>query len=129
MIVFRIVRDYFGWHYYLALGELAGIVRNLWRFLYHFFSVPVIATTLFAPWHRLHEGYRSLLYPGDFFSSLIVNGLMRLLGFLVRTVFLVFSSLVLLLATVLVPIVFVVWLLLPFVFVLSLFLGLYLLFY
>lgn len=128
MNIFRLVRDYLGWHYSEALGELGTTVRDLWFFLCRFFSVSVIAGSLLAPWHHGYD-HDSLSGSRSFFSNFILSGVMHFLGFLVRIVFLLCSSFIILFATILIPMIFLLWFVLPFIFTLSLFLGLYLLFY
>lgn len=86
MKLFMVVPYYLYWHYSRGLKEWA---HNLFAFLsfeFEFFSVKDLLRTLFAPFQRLHEGYGN--NPTDMetiFSALIVNTLMRAVGFVVRS--------------------------------------------
>lgn len=113
---------YFRWHYSRALKDLIQIWRNCLWFIGHFFSLGILVRTLFAPWRRLDEGYKKGLEPGAWLETLIVNLLMRAVGFLIRAVFISVGSLLALIAALsLVPAI-LLWLAAPFL-VLGLFLS------
>ena len=52
----------------------------------HFFSISTLLGTLFSPWKRLKEDYKKGLDIAEFFTSLAVNILMRILGAIMRSV-------------------------------------------
>lgn len=114
MTVLRVLTRYFVWHYSLALADLWHLTGNFCWFFYHFFSIPIVVRTLFAPWRRLGERYRRQLDPGALLGTFIVNTLMRLVGLVIRTVFLVVGLLVLFLTVIFSLMLFAVWLTLPF---------------
>ena len=128
MAFLALLGRYFAWHY---TGGLLACLR-LWAdflwFIYHFFSVPIIGRTLFAPWRRLGEAYRGGFDPGRVLETLIVNTLMRLFGFIVRIFFLL-AALLVLLATFLLGLLFtLIFFLAPFLILGSFIIGFYLLF-
>ncbi|MBI2100113.1 MAG: hypothetical protein HYT48_02105 [Candidatus Vogelbacteria bacterium] len=104
---------YLWWHYTLALWDLAIILRDLWLFLFRFFSLPTLVRTLLAPWRRLAESYPSGFNPQAVLEIVVVNTLMRLVGFIFRLVMIVISIIVLIAAAILGVIFFLLWLLSP----------------
>lgn len=119
--------SYLVWHYTLAIRDFAIIIGNLLWFLYHYFSIPILLKTLFSPWRRLAESYsHNILRPNDFFSTLIVNSLMRVFGFLVRTVMILTGILMWLSSLVLGILAMAFWILLPIIIPALIFFGSYL---
>ena len=80
--------EYFAWHYSSGINEFLKAWKNVHWFWYHFFSVPILINTLFQPYRRIQEKYKRGFDPERFFETLIVNLIMRVSGFIVRTVFL-----------------------------------------
>ena len=115
MKFFMIGPYYLNWHYTKGLGELT---KNLWNFIvfeFHFFSVKELLFTLLSPFQRLKEPYGSTAL--DFqkiFSALIVNIVMRIVGFFVRSFILFFAGISICLSLILFPILILAWLLMPF---------------
>lgn len=119
---------YIAWHYSRALNSLWRIGNNLIWFFYHFFSIPLLVHTMFVPWRRLSEKKTTGLDLGNMLGRLIINVIMRLVGFIVR------------LATISVGILFclgilfvsmvctIFWLIAPVVAVLSVLVGIRLIF-
>lgn len=60
---------------------------NVQWFLLHFFSVPELARSLFAPFHRMRERKKQGFDLEDIFEVFVINILMRFVGALVRLVF------------------------------------------
>jgi hypothetical protein len=75
---------YFRWHYTRAWKNLFENWKNFILFVYFYFSIHVLLSTLFAPWRRLGEEGAQGFDPEAFLSAVIVNSLMRLVGFCVR---------------------------------------------
>ncbi len=127
MKLFTFPFSYLVWHYTLAIRDFAIIIGNLLWFLYHYFSIPILLKTLFSPWRRLSEGYsHNILKPGDFFSTLIVNSLIRIFGFVVRSVMILVGILMWLSSLVLSILAMVFWLFLPIIIPTLIFFGGYL---
>lgn len=81
-----IAKNYLVWHYSAAISDILYIWWNYLWFVNHLFSVPDVIGSLFAPFKRLQEDRGSLLlHPEQFFSGLVVNIIMRLVGFFLRT--------------------------------------------
>ncbi|TAL49486.1 hypothetical protein EPN83_00490 [Patescibacteria group bacterium] len=115
MELLSILPRYVGWHYSLAIRDLSRNLRNLLAFLGNFFSFSVLITTLFAPWERMSEGYARGLEPGQWFETFIINSVLRFVGFVVRSVTLLFGLAVFLTALALTALFFLLWLVAPLV--------------
>lgn len=72
------------WHYTKAYGEILRLSRDFVWFLFHLFSVSDLSKTLFYPWQRLGEQYKKGFNISAWFSSFVVNVIMRLVGFVVK---------------------------------------------
>lgn len=118
---------YVHWHYSRALDSIVSITKNIIWFLWHFFSVGLLASTLFAPWQRLHEGVVHRFDLGEALSRFIINTVMRLVGVVVRLTFIGIGLGAITLAFLGGIIVFVAWLVLPLLIIFSLVFGLILL--
>lgn len=116
MKFFMIGPYYLNWHYTQGLFELS---KNLWNFIlfeFHFFSIKDLLLTLLAPFQRLKENYGNNAI--DFqkvLSSLLVNIIMRIVGFIVRSFILFFGFLCIGISLLLFPVIVIVWLILPFI--------------
>ncbi len=72
------------WHYSRAPRDILRIWMNFLWFFYNFFSIPLLLLSLFAPWERMDESYKKGLDLGAIGETIIVNMLMRIVGFVVR---------------------------------------------
>ncbi len=92
MSVFSLFQSYLLWHYVYAVRDGYALLRNAFWFIGRIFSVPLLIRTLFSPWHRLHEEVpRFFENPGEFFTNIIVNIIMRCVGFSVRFAYLLLA--------------------------------------
>jgi hypothetical protein len=89
MNVFVLFGGYFKWHYGRGFVDIMRVWRNFLWFTLHFFSVPLLIRTLFSPWQRLHEEYKKGFDLKSFFSTLLVNTLMRIVGSIIRLLFII----------------------------------------
>lgn len=123
MKFFMIGPYYLNWHYTRGVSELA---KNLWNFIifeFHFFSVKDLLLTLLSPFQRLHENYgRSIIDFERVFSALVVNIVMRIIGFFIRSFILLMAFMAITFSLIMIPIILIVWLLVPFL-LLFLFIG------
>lgn len=115
MKFFMIGPYYLNWHYTQGLFELT---RNLWNFIifeFHFFSVKELLFTLLSPFQRLHEDYGNNAIDFEkILSALVVNIIMRIVGFFVRSFILLCAFICISLSLILLPILIVLWIILPF---------------
>ncbi|MEX0930207.1 MAG: hypothetical protein WDZ79_00870 [Candidatus Paceibacterota bacterium] len=107
--------DYAVWHYTRAIRDGVRITRTLVWFCFHFFSIALLARTLFAPFEKLSERYPRGFDPSRILSALIVNTLMRLIGALARLVVIAIGLASMAAIILLGAIGFVVWIVFPLV--------------
>lgn len=113
-----VVPYYLRWHYSRGLAEWTRNLFNFLSFELHFFSVKELLLTLFAPFQRLKESYGSS--PVDvetIFSALIVNTIMRVVGFVVRTWLLLFAAVTITMSVVAILVLLTLWIFFPLVLV------------
>ncbi len=85
MDLILLIPNYFKWHYGRALRDMFGISKNFIWFFYNYFSIDILSETLFLQWRRIIDNeYRGSLDIEGFFGSLVVNILMRFVGFFIR---------------------------------------------
>ncbi len=113
--MFRLVFSYFVWHYTIALKDLFNLSRNFLWFIFHFFSISVLLKTLFSPWQKLNETYKGGFDFNAFFETLIVNVLMRIVGFFIRLFMVIAGIISWILTFVALLCTFVLWIFLPFI--------------
>ena len=112
---------YILWHYTKAWQDIFRIIGNYLWFIGNFFSINLLLRTLFQPFHRLSiTGGKGR--EDSFFGALLINTLMRGVGFLVRSVTILVGAAALFLAIAFSCAFLVVWLFLP-VIVFFLFFG------
>lgn len=108
------------WHYTKAWGDIFRIIANYLWFVGNFFSINLLLRTLFSPWRRLgaRSGEESI------FGTLVINFLMRFIGFGMRLGTVIVGALSLLLTMALGSIVLLAWLFLPIIVFFLFFAGL-----
>lgn len=104
---------YTKWHYGDGLRELFGVAGNFLWFITNFFSFKLLLKTWFAPWKRLGEHYEGGFDISAFASTLLVNTLMRIVGFVTRTLVLIVGAISYVLVLVFSFFIFVIWFLAP----------------
>jgi len=104
---------YIKWHYGQGMKEFFGVAGNFLWFILHFFSFKLLLKTLFAPWKRLGEHYEGGLDISAFASSLVVNGLMRIVGFVTRILVLSVGLISFVLMLAFSFFIFIIWVLAP----------------
>jgi predicted membrane metal-binding protein len=107
--------QYLRWHYTQGVVDLVHIVGNFVWFLYEFFSIRLLFSTLFVPFHRLNEESPTGLDLGRIAEKVIVNTLMRLVGALMRISLILLGLFLICVVVVIGSFFLVVWLCAPFV--------------
>jgi len=113
MSPFVIFPYYLAWHYTFAIRDFFGIWGNMIWFTYQYFSIPILLKTLFSPFKRLKEYSKGGLDIGSFFEALVVNTIMRLVGFILRSVVILIGLISLSISILLGLAAFFLWLILP----------------
>lgn len=101
------------WYYTAALFNFIKISRDFIWFLYHFFSIPILVPTLFSKWKRIGDVRTRKFDIKDFFSVFIVNFIMRIVGFFIRSVVVIAGIISIIFAIVVEIAFFIAWLFLP----------------
>ena len=101
--------NYIIWHYTTAIKDIFLICRDFLWFLYNYFSISLLLRTLFSPWKRLGEEKRGSFDPVFLFIDL----LMRIFGFIMRSIVIVFGILICVLFIFMTPFFVAIWLVLP----------------
>ncbi|TSC85177.1 MAG: hypothetical protein G01um101417_44 [Parcubacteria group bacterium Gr01-1014_17] len=109
--------QYILWHYSAALVDLARAVSNLFWFLWHFFSIELLARSFFVPWKRLGEAQ------GSFVGRMIVGAAMRAIGIVARLALFALAAFAFAAAFLAALVVLLLWLVLPFVIVFLIIIG------
>lgn len=114
---------YILWHYTRAWRDMARVVGNYLWFVANFFSLELLAKTLLSPWKRLsvsggRGGEESVV------GALIINTLMRFVGFGIRSVTIVAGVCTLFLTIAAAAAIAILWLLLPVIVFILFFAGL-----
>lgn len=120
MYLLYLIPFYVKWHYTEGFRDLFRNWKSFISFTLHFFSLRLLFRTWFTPFGRLDEEYKKGFDTEAFFETLVVNTLMRAVGFVLRTFVISIGLLVSFLVIIFGPIVLVLWVLAPFI-ILSLF--------
>jgi len=81
--------SFLDWHFHEAFLNIVGAWRNFLSFNLRYFSVGELSRTLFSHWHKMGEGYGRGFDLPRFFSVFIGNTFSRILGAIVRSVFII----------------------------------------
>lgn len=123
MVFSYVIRDYFTWHYLRAWKELFNVWLNFLWFTIHFFSIPELFYSLFAPWKRMTQERKQGFQIEDIAAFIIINLLSRLLGAFLRTIIIVAGLFVLTLVIIVGAFTYVFWLLAPLTIIASFIFG------
>lgn len=105
---------YIAWHYTRGIIDLLRVWSNFIWFVFTFFSIPLLTTTLFSPFHKLDEGYKKGLDIGQWLQTFTINTLMRFVGALVRTFIILIGLGMLVFVLIGGSALLIVWILAPF---------------
>ena len=106
---------YLKWHYTEGFVDLSRNWKSLLAFVLYFFSLGLLFRTWLAPFGRLDEDYKKGLDPEVFFETLVVNTVMRVVGFVLKSIVMLMGFLALVLTSVLGLAGFFFWALAPLV--------------
>lgn len=105
--------SFLDWHFHEATLGIIKAWRNYLSFNLRYFSVGELLRTLFSHWHKMSEGYGRGFDFQRFFTTLIGNVVSRVLGAIVRLVFIIIGLLVELFILLAGLVVLLFWVLLP----------------
>ena len=110
----NILTSWFNWHFYGASNFLLGVWRNFILFSLNFFSTPLLLKTLFAPWRKYNWGYPRGFDIQQYAEVFISNFFSRLIGAICRIFLIIFGIIFQAFVLVSGAIIFLAWLVLPF---------------
>lgn len=123
-----LVLKYIDWHYFQKTGRILNIIKNFIAFALYFFSAKELVLSLFSPWKNLVEKPERGFDLGNYLNIIAGNLVSIIIGFIIRAVFLIiffgFVSTVLIVGI----LAFLLWILLPIIVVMGIFLGIKLIF-
>lgn len=111
MNAIKLLPIYLRWHYSTAFVDMFGIIRNIFWFLWHFFSVSDTLRTFFSTWKRFGAGYKKL----GKITAFLVDVLMLIFGVVMRTVLLFFYFISFVIAFIVVCVSLFIWVFIPFI--------------
>jgi len=109
----KLAPAYILWHYTRGLVDCIKLGFGFVRFFFHFFSIPILLKTFFAPWQKLEERYAKGFDPKKFFSTLVINILMRAVGAIIRLFTIIIGLVALFGACVFSLVMLAFWIILP----------------
>lgn len=109
------VLDIISWHFYEKPKELINELKLWLKALGNYFSLGILLSTLFAPWHRDLSIYVKGMGLGEYFIALTNNIISRIIGAIVRLFVLIAGSIVQILVFAFGIMAVICWLLLPFI--------------
>jgi hypothetical protein len=115
MGIVSIFFEYMSWHYGPGVGEFLQAWKNISAFVYQFFSVDMLLKTFFQPFKRMQEDYTRGFDPSGYAETFIVNAMMRIVGMVVRSVFIAGAAFMQIVIGVVGSVCFVAFVGLPFV--------------
>lgn len=125
--IMNILLNAFVWQFFdVPMGIIKGW-KNFLLFGLNYFSVPTLLRTYFSYWRKYHSPYGNAFEFWKNFEAFIFNLMSRIAGALLRTFFII-SGIILELAIFVTGfLIFIIWLMLPFLLLISLIFGIYLL--
>lgn len=128
-MLLTILHHYLIWHYTRAFGEIRHVAKNLLWFVVHFFSLPQLVRSLFAPYRRMTEERGNVFNLEDLASFVIIGFISRIIGFILRSTIIITGLFSLAALFALTIATFVFWVTAPLAIVTLIVIGLQLIFF
>ncbi len=109
----QVFLKYFKWHYGKAIIASISLWKNLTLFLFSFFSIKTLILNFFTPWRRISDSYPKWYNFKEYFSTLLTNTLMRIVGMFIRFFVIIFGLICTFIFLILYPVALLIWLVLP----------------
>jgi len=106
---------YLIWHYTLALRQIVKIWTGFVWYLFNLFSIVLLLRTLFSPWKRMTEAVGGGGGLEKMAEAVVINILSRFVGLTIRIPIILVGCLSIVLSAVGLILVYLVWVLLPFI--------------
>lgn len=115
------------WQFFDVPKQLVKIWQTFLYFNFNYFSVPTLLKTYFSPWRRNRSSYGGIFEVWKNFESFIFNSMSRIIGAILRTVYIILGIIIEIFILIVGPIVIVTWILTPFLLLIGLIFGIFLL--
>lgn len=125
-MILNIFIKYLEWYY---LDKTIEILKGWKKYIvvyFNYFSIPTVIKTLFSPWKRITSGYGRGFDIKVFIETFIFNLMSRIIGFVIRIFFLMFSFLFQFFVLIIGFFIVIIWLVLPFIFFIAIYYSFYL---
>lgn len=110
----NIFSQFLAWYFFDVPRAILKGWRNFLAFNFHYFSIPLLARTLFSYWRRYHESYGRGFDIKKYFEVFIFHLTSRIIGAVVRTAAIIIGLVAEILVFIAGLMVFSGWFLLPF---------------
>lgn len=120
MQILYIPSDYLLWHYTESYGYILSFWKKILWILHRTFSTKIMLKTLLLPWRKLGSDYPERFDLSEYLSDFIINIMMRIVGFTIRSIFIIITIILSFLILLFMAMSFLVWTILP-VFLIALF--------
>lgn len=114
---------FFEWLFVESTAHAARAWFFFLKFAFDLFSVPLLVRTYFSPWHRYWYGYSKTFDPTAWFWALFGNAMSRVIGVILRTLFIFLGLLCAVFFFVIGLVCIAFWIALPFASVYLFYLG------
>ena len=84
-----VLGEYLVWQYSRGVREFLNAWKNVHRFLFHFFSIPILLKSFIAPFHRIEEKKERGFDVQNVLEVFIINMVTRLVGVFVRSIIII----------------------------------------
>jgi hypothetical protein len=123
----NIIYQYLVWQFFNAPVDILKGWQNYLLFNFNYFSIQTLAKTFFSHWRRYASSYGKGFSPSRYFEAFIFNMMSRIIGAILRTFFIIAGILIEVFIAFAGGIVFIVWIILPFLVIFGFIFGLRLL--
>ncbi len=124
----NIIFLWIGWYYFEMSNNLLEAWKNFLFFNLNYFSIPLLLKTFFSPWRRYKWNYSRGFDIKQYFETFISNLVSRILGAICRVVLILIGIVTEVFIFIFGSFVFLVWLILPALLLIGLWLGFKILF-
>ncbi|MBU0546560.1 MAG: hypothetical protein ABH876_00470 [Patescibacteria group bacterium] len=124
----NILYQWITWRFFEVPKKIIDAWENIFRFYMHYFSIPLLIKTLFAPWRQNYWSYEKNFDIVKYFDVLVSNLASRIIGFILRIGLIIIGLFVGLSVSALGIIALFLWLILPYILIIILCFGILILF-
>jgi hypothetical protein len=124
----NILYQWIAWRFFEMPKKIIDAWKDIIKFYLHYFSIPLLFKTLFAPWRQNLWSYGKGFDLARYFEVLISNLASRTIGLILRIGLIIIGLFVILLVLWLGITTFFIWLILPCILIIGLGLGILILF-